>query len=442
MSSNSFSSFVKPDDFLDQPIKVLAPDLLHRGFQYQHGLNIDRISFSEASPCGLHFTTLRFLPLFMSFGTKMANVTIPPHQRVVKKNDARPPNYAGKIWKAEQIILSNIIDIQDHPCWYDRKFCDAAVQMSGLSVKYIRELTYLQALQAVKNNGLALQYLRFQTEELCYFAVAQNSEAFQFVINQTEKLCVQAIQLKSSNIMWVKNQTPEMCYHAVKDNGMNLRYIRKQTFELCVLAVHENYAAFQYVEKQQQHVRSQQQQQVGSQQQQQQSECLCLSPEQLETIGLIAVWNNPQALRFVSNQTERMCIEAVKNDGISLILVHEQTEDICAAAVRADPFALHYVKNTGQDLLDVKSKANKDEHDNENDNENKDKTENENKDKAENENEDKAENENNEKNRATVCAFEKTVARVLTPFDIEQLVKTEKLEARNAENLLKMMYKE
>lgn len=305
---------------LDQFVKILSFDLCHNRFQYQEGFNVDTSPFRTSSrsterasffdfPHGLHFTTMRYLPLFISFGVKMADVKLPVDSQVL----AHP---TGTVWKADKVILTNITDMQNHPCWYDTAYCNHALELSGLTIQYVREPSYKQTIQAVKQNGLALQFIRNQTQELCYLAIAQNTYALQYVShlsNAIEKLSLFAVQKNSRTFRFVHQQTPEICFFAVRDNGLNLRFIQRQSDKLCLTAVTQNYAALQYVKN------------------------------QTEDICLAAIWQNPHALQYVKCQTENMCLESVKKDGMCILWVRKQTEDICIAAVEADPLAIQFV---------------------------------------------------------------------------------------------------
>ena len=71
-----------------------------------------------------------------------------------------------------------------------------------------KNLTGVQAMEAVKQNGYALQYVQTQTEAICMEAVKQNGYALQYVQTQTEAICMEA----------------------VKQNGCALQYVQKDIF--------------------------------------------------------------------------------------------------------------------------------------------------------------------------------------------------------------------
>jgi len=68
-------------------------------------------------------------------------------------------------------------------------------------------------------------------------------------------------------------------------------------------------------------------------------------------ICLLAVKQNPLALKFARNQTEDMCLSAVSVDGCALEFVLEQTPRICIAAIKQTNDAVVFVKNKTPEIL-------------------------------------------------------------------------------------------
>lgn len=64
-----------------------------------------------------------------------------------------------------------------------------------------------------------------------------------------------------------------------------------------------------------------------------------------EKVCLAAIRKNPEALKYVDNQTYEMCHIAVNLDGCSIRYVKEQTEDLCIDACYNHPCAIYYIKN-------------------------------------------------------------------------------------------------
>ena len=71
-----------------------------------------------------------------------------------------------------------------------------------------KNLTGVQAMEAVEQNGYALQYVQTQTEAICMEAVKQNGYVLQYVQTQTEAICMEA----------------------VKQDGYALQYVQKDIF--------------------------------------------------------------------------------------------------------------------------------------------------------------------------------------------------------------------
>lgn len=89
--------------------KILNEKLYHNSFQYKEGLNEDTIPFNPIPKCGkggLFFADINNILVFMDFGTKIANVSLPEGENVVKVTNCGIEKY-----KAHRIILSNIRDL-------------------------------------------------------------------------------------------------------------------------------------------------------------------------------------------------------------------------------------------------------------------------------------------------------------------------------------------
>ena len=106
---------------LEQYVKILSSDLKHKNFQYKEGENIDICPFDPCMKCshtGLHFTKLKYIGSYVNYGTKIADVELLPDSKLGNK---------GSIWKTDKLIIKNIMDLKDHPCWKDLKACEVLV---------------------------------------------------------------------------------------------------------------------------------------------------------------------------------------------------------------------------------------------------------------------------------------------------------------------------
>ena len=258
--------------------KVLDNNLCHNNFQYKIGLNIDTNIFNPIGECqssGLYFCEEAFLFENINYGEKIATVEILDDARVYVENNK---------FKADKIILSNIILLKDFDKFTDPIFCKLAVQKHWNTLKFVKE----------------------QTEEICNLAI------------QNHILALTLVRITSLE------QTYKICKFAVQHDGWAIKYVRltslKQTEEICKLAVQQNGLALQYVEM--------------------------TSHEQTEDMCKLAVQENGWALSFVKKQTEEICKLAVQQNGMALEYVKDQTEEICNLAIQQNRWALEFVKIT------------------------------------------------------------------------------------------------
>ncbi|MFZ2537699.1 MAG: DUF4116 domain-containing protein [Oscillospiraceae bacterium] len=78
---------------------------------------------------------------------------------------------------------------------------------------------------------------------------------------------------------------------------------------------------------------------------------------QTNYLCMIAIKNNPLALKYVKNQTPQICLAAVNQNGQALQYVHNQTEEICMAAVNRSGACLKYVRNQTPEICLAAIKA-------------------------------------------------------------------------------------
>ena len=125
--------------------KVLSSDWKHHDFQYKFGLNVDIEPFDPSGSCkpgGLYYTTAEFIPLFLEYGTQIAEISMPADAQVYADPD-------GTKWKADKLIINKVYLIEDWDKWNDPDFC----------------------VKALVQNGNVLKYIQNQTEEICLAAV-------------------------------------------------------------------------------------------------------------------------------------------------------------------------------------------------------------------------------------------------------------------------------
>jgi hypothetical protein len=180
-------------------VKILDATMVHHGFIYVEGKNVDLIKFNPTGTCkagGLYFCEFDKFPIYIGYGTLIADVV--PEGDVYAEEDK---------FKAPILHLSNIRKITDLLNWNDEKFC----------------------MSAVRQNGYALQYVKEQTEQICLAAVKQYGYALVFVKNQTEDICLAAVRHNGIQLQYVKNQTEDIYLAAINQNRLAEQYIKEQT---------------------------------------------------------------------------------------------------------------------------------------------------------------------------------------------------------------------
>ncbi len=82
--------------------------MIHNGFQYKEGLNVDTVPFNPSGDCepgGLYYTNEEHIFTFLEFGSLIADVIVPEDAKVYKN---------GNKYKADKIILSNVRRVEDY----------------------------------------------------------------------------------------------------------------------------------------------------------------------------------------------------------------------------------------------------------------------------------------------------------------------------------------
>lgn len=200
-------------------VKVLRYDMIHHGFQYKEGLNIDTEFFDAEVECGagMYFCKPEDLPRYLWIGPFMADVELPLLSDVWR---------GEHLLKADRIILKNIRPIGDYEGWADMNFCKKAVELSDL----------------------AFQYVKNQTDELCQLAIMKCGLALEYVKNPSNLMCRAAVLQNGCALKYITHQTEDICKIAVIQNGMALEYVKKKTEIICTFAVCQNPLAAEFCE--------------------------------------------------------------------------------------------------------------------------------------------------------------------------------------------------
>jgi hypothetical protein len=193
--------------------KLLAADLVHHGFQYKEGLNIDPVPFNprgECEPGGLYYTDLKHLPLWYEEKWPMiADVTIPAGASVY----AEP---CGKKWKADRIELSNIRPLKEFLATLDdATLYEMVDKRPGLFV-HVENQTEAMCLMVVKQCPLLLQNVKRQTKAICMAAINDCWNALQFVRKQNNDICLAAVHIDGRALKYVRRQNADICRAALR----------------------------------------------------------------------------------------------------------------------------------------------------------------------------------------------------------------------------------
>ena len=73
--------------------KILNQTMNHHGFQYKEGVNVDIIPFHPSGECqagGLYFTDWNHIHEYISYGTLLADVSIPDDALVYQETTSNP----------------------------------------------------------------------------------------------------------------------------------------------------------------------------------------------------------------------------------------------------------------------------------------------------------------------------------------------------------------
>ena len=104
MSNNVLSGLEFKAKHVTVFYKILRSDLVHHGFKYQLGLNIDTQLFNPSGSCksgGLYFTDIKNILDFLDYGEQIALIEVPDDSQIYTENDK---------FKADKFIIKNIID--------------------------------------------------------------------------------------------------------------------------------------------------------------------------------------------------------------------------------------------------------------------------------------------------------------------------------------------
>lgn len=199
--------------------KFLNNNLIHHGFKYQQGLNIDTKPFKPyryVTDDGLHFyeeSAPYFHIYYSRHGERIAFIEIPDDARV----------YIGtNNFKSDKVIITNILSFYTMP----DEFWIKMLHKRGDALKYIKTQTYEICKFAVQRPGRALKYVHEQTDELCKLAVQTDGMSLEYVHEQTQEICNLAVQKCAFAVNFVNEEfrIEEICELTDIMNKMDLSW--------------------------------------------------------------------------------------------------------------------------------------------------------------------------------------------------------------------------
>lgn len=233
-----------PNKMSNRCFKLCRKNLVHHGFQYKEGLNVDHVPFNPKGQCrpgGLYF----FVGIQILNWKKYVldthwifDVEIP--------DDAQVYHEDGKS-KADKIILLNKrpFDFKQVIALFD------PYEAIAFNPEVLTELDQTEELcmAAIQKCPDLIQSVHNQTEKICLEAVKRNPSKLAYVRNRTEKVCLEAVRQNGMLLyyLWDHEKTPKVCLEAIKQNGRALMYVKDQTVEICIRAVMSYSGAIAYV---------------------------------------------------------------------------------------------------------------------------------------------------------------------------------------------------
>jgi hypothetical protein len=223
--------------------KILRKDLLHNGFQYALGLNIDHLPFSTSemcSPGGLYFCKLDDLHLYFHFGELVGEIELPADARV---------HHEPLKSKADKLILKGITPKGEF-------FVKHVDEISDF-FKFVptRMKTPEMCLTAVNHNPMNFYFVpkELRTPDICALAVKVNPSLICYVPHElrTLDMCTAVLIQNPSLLQHVpdKLKTPEMCLTAVRHSPFNIAVVPLSllTAQMCAEAIEQNPCVIEYI---------------------------------------------------------------------------------------------------------------------------------------------------------------------------------------------------
>jgi len=301
-------------------VKMLNKEMLHHGFQYQVGLNVDIHPFDHTRDCaagGLYFCELRHVKNWDSMGELMADVEVPEY---INDNVRNEMVHMKLKKKAHAIIIRDPVPFMSHPFWQDAELCTELIRSDARFLMHIprEKQTPVMCDLAVMAMPLMIEYAVYQTEAACKVAIAYDNRLFKFILPElkTDQFILDLIRADPLVLEHISDRTQAQCDLAVSLNPMALEFTPKhfQSLAMCEKAVACNPNAIVDAEFQ--------------------------SPEMNKSVLAEFPW----LIRYCTCLTKQICEDAVLQHYPAFLCVPAklQTPKMCDYAVSKDPRMLSH----------------------------------------------------------------------------------------------------
>ncbi len=235
--------------------KVLADDLIHHGYKYKLGLNVDTLPFNPNDSCGpggLYYTTEEQVLSYSDYGSLIAEVE--PMGQTYKDPECDK-------WKTDQLYVKSIVPISTWLSGKSRKFQYIMVKRDPSSIRYIIDPAEGVQLVAVKIDGDSIQYIKDPSEAVKLAAVKNKvhlwhiknpSEPVQLAMirrnwycirdfeNPSEAVQLAAVQQSPDSIMNITNPSEAVQLKAIEIYPGKIQHIKNPSEAVQLKAVEKD----------------------------------------------------------------------------------------------------------------------------------------------------------------------------------------------------------
>lgn len=219
--------------------KIVNSSMKHYKHQYRLGLNVDEEPFLPQGYClggGLYFTTAEHLYNFVSFGNRVAEITIPDDAQVYRESD-------GMKFKADKIYIHRFVSLYRHPI-ADEIFWHNVVTTNFRWLKHVPKIHRTKNFyhRLIRNYPMLIHSMpeEFHTDDdICELLIKspyvfshipekfQTKEILLKVAYENPNIIEYATEIfkKRQLSMPEELKTKEFCQFAINNNPKNIAYV-------------------------------------------------------------------------------------------------------------------------------------------------------------------------------------------------------------------------